>query len=96
MVRFACKVGVQSRGYVEREKERQGAEVRKGGEREHVTRVSRFAPQVGSGFDVCAAVYGSHRYTRFSPSVLAEGLALEAGIGSGGGEGVKREGCSAC
>mmetsp|Transcript_16101 Transcript_16101/g.36755 ORF Transcript_16101/g.36755 Transcript_16101/m.36755 type:complete len:343 (+) Transcript_16101:3-1031(+) len=35
--------------------------------------------KVGSGFDVCAAVYGSHRYTRFSPAVLAEGLALDAG-----------------
>ena len=26
--------------------------------------------KVGSGFDVSAAVYGSQRYRRFSPSVL--------------------------
>jgi phosphomevalonate kinase len=26
--------------------------------------------KVGSGFDVSSAVYGSHRYNRFSPSVL--------------------------
>lgn len=30
--------------------------------------------QVGSGFDVSAAVYGTHTYTRFSPSVLADAL----------------------
>lgn len=30
--------------------------------------------QVGSGFDVSAAVYGTHVYTRFSPSVLAGAL----------------------
>ena len=35
--------------------------------------------KVGSGFDVCAAVYGSHRYMRFSPAALKEGLALPAG-----------------
>lgn len=31
--------------------------------------------QVGSGFDVSAAVYGTHTYTRFSPSELADALA---------------------
>ncbi|CAM9479122.1 unnamed protein product, partial [Sphacelaria rigidula] len=30
--------------------------------------------KVGSGFDVSAAVYGTHTYTRFSPSVLADAL----------------------
>lgn len=30
--------------------------------------------QVGSGFDVSAAVYGTHTYTRFSPSWLADAL----------------------
>lgn len=30
--------------------------------------------QVGSGFDVSAAVYGTHIYTRFSPSELADAL----------------------
>lgn len=30
--------------------------------------------QVGSGFDVSAAVYGTHTYTRFSPSALADAL----------------------
>lgn len=33
------------------------------------------AVQVGSGFDVSAAVYGTHTYTRFSPSELADALA---------------------
>lgn len=32
------------------------------------------AAQVGSGFDVSAAVYGTHTYTRFSPSKLADAL----------------------
>lgn len=32
--------------------------------------------KVGSGFDVCAAVYGSNAYVRFSPSLLAPLLAL--------------------
>ncbi len=32
------------------------------------------AAQVGSGFDVSAAVYGTHTYTRFSPSELADAL----------------------
>lgn len=27
--------------------------------------------KVGSGFDVSAAVWGNHRYTRFSPQVLS-------------------------
>ena len=27
--------------------------------------------KVGSGFDVSAAVYGNHRYTRFNPDVLS-------------------------
>ena len=27
--------------------------------------------KVGSGFDVSAAVYGNHRYTRFKPDVIA-------------------------
>ena len=35
--------------------------------------------KVGSGFDVCVAVYGSQRYTRFSPALLAPLLALPAG-----------------
>ena len=45
--------------------------------------------KVGSGFDVCAAAFGSHRYCRFSPATiqplleLADGaahrVALEAG-----------------
>ncbi|KAJ2801288.1 phosphomevalonate kinase, partial [Coemansia guatemalensis] len=30
--------------------------------------------KVGSGFDVSAAVYGSHRYRRFSPSVLGAAM----------------------
>lgn len=30
--------------------------------------------QVGSGFDVSAAIYGTHTYTRFSPGNLAEAL----------------------
>lgn len=30
--------------------------------------------QVGSGFDVSAAVFGTHTYTRFSPSELADAL----------------------
>ncbi|KAJ2077047.1 phosphomevalonate kinase [Coemansia sp. RSA 988] len=30
--------------------------------------------KVGSGFDVSAAVYGSHRYRRFSPSVLSAAM----------------------
>lgn len=30
--------------------------------------------KVGSGFDVAAAVYGSHKYIRFNPSVIAEVL----------------------
>ncbi|CAM9794975.1 unnamed protein product [Ectocarpus sp. 6 AP-2014] len=30
--------------------------------------------KVGSGFDVSAAVYGTHTYTRFSPSELADAL----------------------
>ena len=39
--------------------------------------------KIGSGFDVCAAVYGSHRYMRFSPAVLQEGLALQEGSAAG-------------
>eukprot|EP00752_Nemacystus_decipiens_P017941 g16082.t1 len=31
--------------------------------------------KVGSGFDVSAAVYGTHTYTRFSPNELADALA---------------------
>ena len=55
--------------------------------------------KVGSGFDVCVAVYGSQHYTRFSPSTIAPLLRLATGatpppdgllacIG-GGGEGVR-------
>jgi phosphomevalonate kinase len=33
--------------------------------------------KVGSGFDVSAAVYGSHTYTRFSPSVIDQVLGCE-------------------
>lgn len=36
--------------------------------------------KVGSGFDVCVAVYGSQRYTRFSPAVLKQLLALPPGV----------------
>ena len=36
--------------------------------------------KVGSGFDVCVAVYGSQRYTRFSPSLIAPLLALAHGV----------------
>ncbi|XP_039122612.1 LOW QUALITY PROTEIN: phosphomevalonate kinase, peroxisomal [Dioscorea cayenensis subsp. rotundata] len=32
--------------------------------------------KIGSGFDVCAAVYGSQRYVRFSPSVLSSAQAV--------------------
>lgn len=32
--------------------------------------------KIGSGFDVSSAVYGSHKYRRFSPSVIAHLLAL--------------------
>ena len=35
--------------------------------------------KVGSGFDVCSAVYGSHVYTRFSPQTIAALLALPVG-----------------
>ncbi|KAJ2616254.1 phosphomevalonate kinase [Coemansia sp. RSA 1365] len=34
--------------------------------------------KVGSGFDVSAAVYGSHRYRRFSPSVLGTAMSSES------------------
>ncbi|KAJ2788113.1 phosphomevalonate kinase [Coemansia interrupta] len=34
--------------------------------------------KVGSGFDVSAAVYGSHVYTRFSPAVLAPAMTAAA------------------
>lgn len=40
---------------------------------EHPIAIALFA-QVGSGFDVSAAVYGTHTYTRFSPSELADAL----------------------
>ncbi|PIA16980.1 Phosphomevalonate kinase, partial [Coemansia reversa NRRL 1564] len=43
--------------------------------------------KVGSGFDVSAAVYGSHRYRRFSPSVL--GTAMGNGSDSSAAELVK-------
>lgn len=33
--------------------------------------------QVGSGFDVSAGVYGTHIYTRFSPSALAGALSAD-------------------
>nr|UWY16154.1 phosphomevalonate kinase [Dioscorea composita] len=32
--------------------------------------------KIGSGFDVCAAVYGSQRYVRFSPAILSSAQAL--------------------
>ncbi|KAJ2226978.1 phosphomevalonate kinase [Coemansia sp. RSA 1722] len=37
--------------------------------------------KVGSGFDVSAAVYGSHVYRRFSPAVLDSAMAEHSGIG---------------
>ncbi|KAL5524100.1 hypothetical protein ACEPAG_8273 [Sanghuangporus baumii] len=37
--------------------------------------------KVGSGFDVAAAVFGSHKYTRFNPAVLSP-LMNEGGAGS--------------
>ena len=36
--------------------------------------------KVGSGFDVSAAVYGSHRYCRFSPALLQVALGAPAGV----------------
>ena len=36
--------------------------------------------KVGSGFDVCTATYGSQRYVRFSPSIIAPLLALAPGV----------------
>ena len=36
--------------------------------------------KVGSGFDVCSAVYGSQRYMRFSPSIIAPLLSLPTGV----------------
>lgn len=36
--------------------------------------------KVGSGFDVCSATFGSHVYKRFSPSVIADLLALPVGV----------------
>lgn len=35
--------------------------------------------KVGSGFDVASAIYGSHVYTRFDPSVIS-GLMSDAGV----------------
>lgn len=32
--------------------------------------------KVGSGFDVSSAVYGSHRYVRFSPQVISSAQVL--------------------
>lgn len=32
--------------------------------------------KVGSGFDVSSAVYGSHRYIRFSPEVISSAQVL--------------------
>lgn len=32
--------------------------------------------KVGSGFDVSSAVYGSHRYVRFSPKVISSAQVL--------------------
>ena len=32
--------------------------------------------KIGSGFDISSAVFGSHRYRRFSPKFLEEGLDL--------------------
>lgn len=39
-----------------------------------VSSSSNASMQVGSGFDVSAAIYGTHTYTRFSPSALADAL----------------------
>ncbi|CAN0910194.1 Phosphomevalonate kinase, peroxisomal [Linum grandiflorum] len=36
--------------------------------------------KVGSGFDVSSAVYGSHRYVRFSPSVLSSAQDAARGV----------------
>lgn len=35
--------------------------------------------KVGSGFDVCAATFGSHRYCRFSPATIQPLLGLAEG-----------------
>ena len=42
----------------------------------HIAQYAHCSSQgkIGSGFDVSAAVYGSHRYKRFSPGVLEECL----------------------
>ncbi|CAM9091981.1 unnamed protein product [Ascophyllum nodosum] len=39
--------------------------------------------KVGSGFDVSAAIYGTHTYTRFSPSKLADALSAGDSPASG-------------
>ncbi len=46
----------------------------------NLSQLSHCAAQgkVGSGFDVCSATYGSHRYVRFSPAILSDLLALPA------------------
>lgn len=45
------------------------------------------ATQVGSGFDVSAAVYGTHTYTRFSPSELADALSAGDAASADGSSG---------
>merc|ERR1719261_2284698 len=39
--------------------------------------------KVGSGFDVCAATWGSHCYTRFSKTVLQPVLSSDASLSAG-------------
>ncbi|CAN0274868.1 unnamed protein product, partial [Discosporangium mesarthrocarpum] len=46
--------------------------------------------KIGSGFDVSAAVYGTHTYTRFSPKSIEAPLAVA--VTPGGGRGAKGEG----
>ncbi|CAM9599342.1 unnamed protein product [Ectocarpus fasciculatus] len=43
--------------------------------------------KVGSGFDVSAAVYGTHTYTRFSPSELADALSAGDAASADGSNG---------
>lgn len=36
--------------------------------------------KVGSGFDVSSAVYGSHRYVRFSPQVISSAQVISRSL----------------
>lgn len=61
---------------------------------EAIHRLSQYAHcraqgKVGSGFDVAAAVYGSHLYQRFTPSLLSE-LFVQDGFGFDNGKFLQR------